>query len=558
MSAVRRTVRIVSGVGVLALVGGVVVLGRSDVLPARAHVVSAGTVVDVPPSPTRLVCAGPLVLPDDSQSSDDAFDPVPVDPLESLSVVATTSGGGAVTSLDGGDVLARISSGPARLVQRDAGRPTRVVADPSDVPAQVAGAGSSLVTAGDLRGLAAASCQVPTADAWLVGGSTELGSTSLLVLQNAGSTPAVVHLEAFGATGPVDLDTEQYLVAPGAERVVVLGGIAAQERRVAVHVTATGGRVAAFVQDSTLDGFTPTGTDLVAAGAPPARRQVVPGVVLRETGVDDPDAGALRLLAPGDAATTVHVRLLGADGVEDLPGADALTLEPGVVTDVPLGGLAAGAYTVVVDADAAVVASVMVARPGDPTAQDPTVPTRERAWVPSVVPVRAGLPAGSSQDDQDAAPLGTPFVVVPDRTSGTLVLGAVAGTTPDGVLDGAGSLTGTLEVLGPDGTVVAAEPVDLPVGRTRAWRLADLAPDGVRASGARFAPTVSGGSVGSVGSGGSGGSVGSGASVAWPAVGLVAQVDRADGTLLSVLVPVASGTGTTTTTVVHDPRAGTR
>jgi len=550
MSAVRRTVRIVSGVGVLALAGGVVVLGQGDVLPASpadARVVSAGTVVDVPPSPARLVCAGPLVLPDQAQSSDDAFDPVPVDPLESLSVVATTSAGGAVTSLDGGDVLDRIGAGPARLVQRAAGRATRVVADPTDVPAQVAGAGSSLVTAGDLRGLAAASCQVPTTDAWLVGGSTELGSTSLLVLQNPGSTPAVVHLEAFGATGPVDLDTEQYLVAPGAERVVVLGGIAAQERRVAVHVTATGGRVAAFVQDSTLDGFTPTGTDLVAAGAPPARRQVVPGVVLRETGVDDPDAGLLRLLAPGDAAVTAHVRLLGPDGVADLPGADALTLEPGVVTDVPLGGLAAGAYTVVVDADGAVVASVMVARPGDPTEQDPSVPTRERAWAPSVLPVPAVLTGGSSDDPDDpddaaAARPGAPLVVVPDRTSGTLVLGAVAGTTPDGVLDGAGRLTGTLEVLGPDGTVVAEEPVDLPVGRTQAWRLADLAPDGTRASGARFVPAGSS----------------AGASAVWPAAGLVAQVDRADGTLLSVLVPVASGTGTTTTTVVHDPRAGTR
>ncbi|ASR55028.1 DUF5719 family protein [Cellulomonas sp. PSBB021] len=513
-------VRLVSGAAVAALVAGVAVLGSGLPSPATDEVTVPGALVDVPFSPTRLVCAGPLVLPQERDAGD-AFDPVPVTPLTSLVAVATSSGGGAVTDLGGGVVAERFGAGASSTTSRWVTEPLVVQAEPTDDPASVAAATSAYVTAGDLRGLAAASCQAPTTDAWLLGGSTELGATALLVLQNAGSTAAVVHLDVYGATGPVDLDTEQYLVAPGAERVVVLGGLAPQERRVAVHVTATGGRVTAHVQDSTLDGFTPTGTDLVVASAPPSRRQVVPGVAVLATEVDDPDAGAVRLLAPGGGTTTARVRLLGPDGVEDLPGAGELVLEPGVVTDVPLGGLPAGAYTLVVEADRAVVASAMLARPGAPTQQDPDVATRERAWVPSV-------PAPDAAAATDAQ-----VVAVPDRATGTLVLGAVARS---GALDADGTATAEVRVLGPDGEPVVRERVELALGRTAAWDLTQLVPAGTRVRGVQVVPD--------------GG--------AWLAGGLVAQVDRPDGTLLSVLVPVPADLVSGATEVREDPRLGTR
>ena len=520
MSAVARTIRLVSGVAVVALVAGAVGLGARWSSPATGEVLSSGAVVQVPPSPTRLVCPGPLVLPE-RRESDAAFDPVPVDPLTSLVAAATSVGGGRLADLTGAQTLAPLGEGVDAAVVRDAPGPVVVEAEPTDVPAAVGAASSALVTAGDLRGLAAASCRAPTTDAWLVGGSTELGATALLVLQNAGSTPAVVHLDVYGATGEVDLPTEQYLVAPGAERVVVLGGLAPQERRIAVHVAATGGRVTAFVQDSTLEGFTPTGTDLVVPGAEPARRQVVPAVMLLATDVDDPDAGLLRLLVPGDEPATARVRLLGPDGVEPLPGAEALVLEPGVVTDVPLGGLPQGAYTIVVDADHAVVASAMLARPGEPTPADPQVPTRERAWVASLAPT----PQDRSQDS---------VLALPDRSRGTLVLGAVTRT---GELDGAAPVEAEVRLLGSDGEVVATEHVELTVGRSVALTLADVATPDRRLTGVQVVPADG---------------------RAWIAAGLVAQVQRSDGVLLSVLLPVPGAAGTTSTTVREDLRLGTR
>ncbi len=56
---------------------------------------------------------------------------------------------------------------------------------------------------GDLRGSAAAACQQPANDLWLVGANTALGRTAVLNLSNASSSPATVSLELFGAEGQI-------------------------------------------------------------------------------------------------------------------------------------------------------------------------------------------------------------------------------------------------------------------------------------------------------------------------------------------------------------------
>ncbi|MGY4643099.1 DUF5719 family protein [Cellulomonas sp. URHB0016] len=455
-----RLARAVSGIAVLGAVAGVVALGQWPLSGTAAAPTVPPEQVAVPPSATTLVCPGPLILPDDTGRGDAAFDPTPVDPVTSLTAVTSVAAGaqgeavaaGAVTTLDGSRTSATLPPGGAGTTVSPVAGPLVVHAQPGTEPARVGAVAGGLVTAGDLRGLSAASCLQPVADAWLVGGATDLSSTAHLVLDNAGSTAAEVTLELWGPSGRVDLSGERYLVAPGGERVVGLGGVAAEQRRVALHVTATGGRVGVHVQDSALDGFTPVGTDLVVPGAPPSRRQVVPGVAVVASAVDDPHAPAVRLLAPGHAPTTAHVTLLGPTGPLQLPGAESVELTPGEVTDVPLGGLAAGAYTVLVSAAEPVVAAAVVSRPGSPGVLDDT-PSAERGWAASVTPGPGGV------------------VVLPEGTRGTLVVGAV----PDGDDDGTeGTALGTLRLLGARGELLGERPVSVPAGTTGSWTLEGL------------------------------------------------------------------------------------
>ncbi|WP_255500030.1 DUF5719 family protein, partial [Actinotalea sp. JY-7885] len=325
-----------------------------------------------------------------------------------------------------------------------------------DGPAWSAGAVGALTAAGDLRGVAATSCQQPAADVWLVGGGTSLGTSARLVLQNPGSTPATVDVELWGPAGPVDLaGAPEYLVPPGAERVVLLEGVAAEQRRIVVHLRAAGGLVTAYLQDSELRGLLPAGVDYVAAGRAPSQRQVVPGLSVTASEIDGADTAAVRLLAPGDEGGTATLTLLGPDGDVSLPGAEEVELAAGEVLDVPLAGLPAGTYTVVVESEVPVVASALLTRGagvGRPGAGTLALSPVDRAWAPSV---RGG-------------------------TTGPLALPALPGTSPTlslGVAplpDVRGAAEVEVEVLDASGAVVASRDVSLRAGTTTELALADL------------------------------------------------------------------------------------
>src|SRR5690606_34814220 len=290
-------------------------------------------------------------------------------------------------------------------------------------PPRVAGAVVSSVVTGDLRGTTAAACQRPGSEFWLVGGGTELGTTSLLVVHNPGATPSEIGLEVWGPAGPVELGRgARYIVPSGGELTLRLSALAAELSGTVVRVTSAGGQIAAYLQVSELDGFTPGGADLVVPGVEPSRRQVLSSVVVPQSEVDAPGAGLLRLLVPegvagpgdpellpegaeagpqgepaDDGAQTeepgqsesspeeatedpgdegadpalaprgelpVRLTFYGEDGPMTLPGTEELTVRPGEVTDLDLGGLPAGAYAMVVESEVPILAGARVERVG--------------------------------------------------------------------------------------------------------------------------------------------------------------------------------------------------
>lgn len=467
---------------VLAL-GAAVVVVATRVPGETAESVAPVTAV-APPAPSILVCPGPLRLATeqagDDATYDPAFDPSPADATSDLVAVTAARGDAAagsggdgaaaasLTPMAGGEPIGEVPAGvEAGVLSRPGGDAGLVIrADPvGDVPPLASAGVAWRAGTGDLRGLAAASCQPPAATTWLVGGSTELGSSARLVLQNPGATPATVSLRMWGARGPVELvGAPDYLVPPGAEETVLLEGLAAEQGQVVVEVSATGGLVAAYLQDSRTDGLTPTGVDLVVGGAGPATELMVPAISVTD---DDPEAAALRVLALGDLTGaapedddgdgddadggarpggTVHVTLLGPDGVVELPGTEDVSLDVGRVVDIPLDGLPPGDYTAWVTADVPVVAGATVTRLGTaPRGEDAPV---ERAWSPAVV---GGV----------AAPL-----ALPGDEPGRLVLATVPGDGGSArvevvALDAAGAVLVRREVVVPEEGSVGLDLADL-------------------------------------------------------------------------------------------------
>lgn len=450
----RGGLRALSGLLVVGVAAGALAgAARAGTAPSRA--LPAGEVA-VAATAVTLQCPGPVLLPQRTARGDAAFDPSPVPPDVSVDAVTVAGrGAGALAVLPlGGDVALRdLAAGGGAVHLGAVGAPLVVRGQPAEVAPVVAATGVSVVTAGDARGLAAASCRAPAGDDWFVGGSTAVGATATLVLTNPGLTAAQVELELFGPNGPVETTTTQHVVAPGSTKQVDLGGAAADQAALVVHATVTGGLVSAHLQDTAVRGFTPAGTDLVVPGAAPARRQVVSGVVTPGSSVGSPDAPVLRLLAPGDTGTTARVTLLGPDGPVELPGAERVELAAGEVADVPLGGLPAGDHTVVVDADEPVVAGAVVSSTGTPGELDDE-PRTERAWSP-------------------ATALGTHgTVALPRGARARVVVGAVGRAA-----DARGEARAVLRVLGRDGRVLSEHRVRVDAGTTGGWDVADLSPD---------------------------------------------------------------------------------
>ena len=348
MSFVRRPGAALLGVVLLLLVIGVVAdLTVPDTEPARAVAAPAPPPVDVAradaacPDPaadartqTRVSLAAPGAV-------DPAADPGPgtarLSGLDGAALPLT------LTAPSSGSVLAAADQGP--LVARGTG---------SAAPGLTAGL-LTRSTVDTMRGLAGTACVPPGTDFWFVGSGAVVGQRGRVYLTNPEAAPAVVDLTLYGPDGPVDAPAGRGVsVAAGSQEVRLLDALAPGITRFAVHVHARSGRVAAAVRDQQLAGLTPRGADWLPAAAPPARRQVLPGVAA------GPGERHLQVVAPGDSDAIVKLRLLTDSGSFAPSGSDVLEVRAGTVADVDLAEFTDGdAAAVSLDSDVPVTAGVL-------------------------------------------------------------------------------------------------------------------------------------------------------------------------------------------------------
>lgn len=392
--SVRGTVAgLASAVVIVAAAGSLVAAASmgpqnagSRPLEAPLAAVPAGSNVGICPGPARLLEGTPV-------GTDPQFSPE--------SATARTQVNAAVLSTNAGVLpgsrLAEINGNPLAEIAKDPGTPSPSAA--AAPPALLAGVvsqrtvdsvsvlsadavGNQQATAGavtgytatdgDLQGSAAAGCQAPANDLWLVGANTSLGRTAVLNLSNASSTPATVSLDLYGAEGQIQAPGSRgLLVAPGTTRSIVLAGLAPDREQLSIHARSAGGPVTAVIQQSVLRGLTPGGVDFIVPGAAPATRQVMSGLDIQDPasaraltakpGFADA-AAALQIAVPGPVDAVVEIKLYGRDGQKALPGGGVVTAKGGSVTEVSLAGIPAGHYTVAASSDVSFAAAARITR----------------------------------------------------------------------------------------------------------------------------------------------------------------------------------------------------
>ncbi|MGK9148822.1 hypothetical protein KXS11_14430 [Plantibacter flavus] len=354
----KRGVALTSGRIVTGLVG----VGVAAVTIAAAGQLSLPTVEiapqDVLVTPVAgdqsLVCPGPLLaLAQDATAATAAgsFGPASVD-FGADGVTPTT------TQLAAPDNTSGAGDGSPTVV---------TVPGASDgTVTPLSGAQSQIAAEADIAGLAAAACTPASGESWLVGGSSDIGRTTLVLLSNPSAVDANVTLDVFGTAGRVDAPgAAGIVVASNTQRVVALTGLAPNEPTPVVHVTSTGGQIVAALQQSTVRVLAPGGVEVQGPTAAPSTDLVIPGLVVTapaaagqssDTAAVDDRATALRLFAPGAEAADVVITATRENSKDEPIVIDA-TIQPGVPGEIALAELPAGEFSLQITSDQPVVAA---------------------------------------------------------------------------------------------------------------------------------------------------------------------------------------------------------
>ena len=363
-------------------------------LARQARSVAATTTRADPVTQTQSICPGPESLgvqglPDSSAQTVSVA--AVSAPLASLPLgFAAAKGPGSLTISGlpaGGTWPAPVTvRGQVLSGQVSTNRSTLATAADAMAPGTVATQWSWTKT-GTSRALVTSACVPATTSSWLIAGGAAPGRLEHLVVANPGPNPVTVEVSVMGAKGPIVSTNGQGLVVAGYARAVfLLDAIAPLEPSPVVHVTATGGKVAAFLNDTWLDGLVSRGGDDVAAQAAPALEQVIAGVPIQGRAI-------LRVGVPGGTEAVVQSRVLTASGPRPLPVGGVTRVAAGSTEDIDLSSLPPGAYGLQVRGDVPVVAAVMVERrraAGAPS---------DLAWSTASLPIRtlAGMALPASQ-----------------------------------------------------------------------------------------------------------------------------------------------------------------
>lgn len=392
--------------GFAGLVGAgiaVVVVAAVCLIPLPGFTATS-TAVDVVPLPgeqTR-VCAGPLlqVLP---QTGDTTLYFAPGEPsvfFDSQGATLATRDLNAADVAEGGFVAA-----PSAL---------SVPAAPQDaVQPLVAGVQSQQVSTEEVSGFAAAACADASSDAWLVGGATDVGRTTLILLSNPTEVTATVALDIMGGNGTVSAPgASGILVEPGQQRVLSLASFAPDLIDPIVHVTSTGGLIQASLQQTVIRALVPGGVEIIAPSAAPNTMHIVTGIALTGLAAQDSDEKGLvtsdleptvRVGVPGDDAADVDITVIGNSGEST---EIRTTIQGHHTLQLPFSGITDGIYTVVVTGTNPIVAGVRsVQSPSSAIVVIPGMQESGETVAPAVTPTPTPTPAPTTQAPAEQGPV---------------------------------------------------------------------------------------------------------------------------------------------------------
>ena len=365
--------------------------------PSVGYLVDLGSAsgsFDVKPADQSLVCPGPLFVTGGASGTDlgvfertgsttlrysaEGTGALEVKPIAIEDPLATALGFGRIYS-----VSEITNATELRNTGASAGSPQGSMV--------ITGSTTQLTAIESMRGLAAASCQQPSSDLWIVGGSTAAGREALLILTNPTPNDATADLSIYSDLGEIEVaGLSGISVLANSTTVLSLASFAPTVSTLAVKIQTSGAKLAAWIQHRVMNGTESLGVDFVYPSQAPQLSSVIPGFVVRGTEAINQvavteaiaDAGhSVRVFAPTGASVTIQVVSTSA---EVFGAVVTGIVEPGTVKDFPINDLLDGDYSVFVTADQPVYATAKAA-----IGNDAGSPRIDFTWLGAAEPITA-------------------------------------------------------------------------------------------------------------------------------------------------------------------------
>jgi len=335
----------------LAAVLAVLVLttGAAWLTRPQPHGHRDGVASRVPVTQASALCPDPRTPGDDFGVDVQALTPR----VRGTGLSRGTATIGALTK-DGTHTLQRVAGPgqPASVTMKAGDAPAAAVEGSHSLAPGLTAEEHSRVPGGDQRGLSSGVCAPPGTDFWFVGGGSQVGQRTSVLLTNADVAPAQVDVTVYGEHGQLDAPAGHGVVVPAhGQKSLRLDALSPGSAATVVHVQVQTGRLSAAVHDSEVDGLTPRGTDWVPVAAEPGRHPTVTGFVAGK------GTRSLRLLVPGATDAVVHLRVITPDRSFVPAGKEVVEARSGHVTTVDLSHVLDGqAGTVELSSDQPLVA----------------------------------------------------------------------------------------------------------------------------------------------------------------------------------------------------------
>lgn len=198
-----------------------------------------------------------------------------------------------------------------------------------------------------IAGLTSLSCKKPVTEAWLLGGKTNTGYESLLIIHNPDVLSTILDLSFYSD----ELTNDSLSLAPGETKVVNLARFVSTDQAIGININSQGGRFAAWLQTKTNSGITPTGVDLEAQN----QLQTNPSMIITALTEDLPEEfriPEIHALVPQPLSSIVTISSLDG-GFGD---AFRVDLKAGV-NPIDIPDLDPGSYRITLEAEQALLSA---------------------------------------------------------------------------------------------------------------------------------------------------------------------------------------------------------